>query len=90
MEGERPTKYFCSLQKVVEKHTGITELHIEHEKKDGPPIIESIKDQAKIEEKICEFYKNLYSKRDFTASAARLEFFLRNSPLIKRLSQEQW
>ena len=53
LEGEKPTKYFCSLQKVVEKHSGITELHIEHEQENGPPIIESIKDQAKIEEKIC-------------------------------------
>ena len=46
MEGEKPTKYFCSLQKVVEKHTGIMELH----------IIEPIKDQAKIEEAIRDFY----------------------------------
>ncbi len=39
------------LEKIVEKHSGITELHIEHEQENGPPIIESIKDQAKIEEK---------------------------------------
>ncbi len=89
LEGEKPTKYFCSLQKIVEKHSGITELHIEHEQKNGPPIIESIKDQAKIEEKICDFYRNLYAERDSTASAARLENFMRNSPLIKKLSQEQ-
>ncbi len=52
LEGKKPTKYFCSLQKIVEKHSGITELHVEHEQENGPPIIESIKDQAKIEEKI--------------------------------------
>ena len=51
LEGEKPTKYFCSLQKIVEKHTGITELHIEHEQENGPPIIESIRDQAEIEKK---------------------------------------
>ncbi len=55
LEGEKPTKHFCSLKKVVEKHTGITELHIQHEQENGPPIIESIKDQAKIEETICNF-----------------------------------
>ena len=49
LEGERPTKYFCSLQKVVEKYTGIIELHIEHEQENSPPLIESIKDQSKIE-----------------------------------------
>merc|ERR1712239_75948 len=89
LDGEKPTKYFCSLQQIVEKHSGITELHIEHEQENGPPIIESIKDQAKIEEKICNFYHNLYAKRNSTASAARLENFMRHSPLIKKLSQEQ-
>ena len=89
MEGEKPTKYFCSLQKVVEKHTGITELQIEYEQYNGPPIIESIKDQTKIEETICDFYSNLYAERNSTASAARLENFMRNSPLIRKLSQEQ-
>ena len=89
LEGEKPTKYFYSLQKVVEKHTGITELHIAHGQENGPPIIESIKDQAKIEEKISDFYSNLYAERDSTASTARLENFMRNSPLIKRLTQEQ-
>ena len=64
MEGEKPTEYFCSLQKVAEKHTGITELHIEHEQENGPLIIESIKDQAKIEETICDFYNNLYAERN--------------------------
>ena len=53
LEGEKPTKYFCSLQKVVEKHTGIIKLHIEHEQVNGPPFIESIKDQSEIEAKIC-------------------------------------
>ena len=48
-EGEKPTKYFCSLHKVVEKHTVITELHIVQEQETGPPIIESIKEQAQIE-----------------------------------------
>ena len=77
------------LTKVVEKHTGITELQIEYEQYNGPPIIESIKDQTKIEETICDFYSNLYAERNSTASAARLENFMRNSPLIKKLSQEQ-
>ena len=89
MEGKKPTNYFCSVQKVVEKHTGITELHIEHEQENGPPIIESIKDPARIEEKICDYYSNLHAERDSPASATRLENFMRNSPLIKKLSQEQ-
>ncbi|MCP3679804.1 MAG: reverse transcriptase family protein, partial [Gammaproteobacteria bacterium] len=68
---------------------GITELHIEHAQDGQPPIIEVIKDQAAIEGKITSFYSNLYSRRDSEASAARLEQFIKNSPLIKKLSQEQ-
>ena len=84
MEGEKPTKYFCSLQKyLVEKRTGITELHIEHEQENGPPNIESIKKQARIEGKICDSYSNLYAERDSTAFAARLENFMKNSPPIR-------
>ncbi|MCP3681025.1 MAG: hypothetical protein GY782_12690, partial [Gammaproteobacteria bacterium] len=89
LEGEKPTKYFCSLQKIVEKNSGITELHIEHAQDGQPPIIEVIKDQAAIEGKITSFYSNLYSRRDSEASTARLEQFIKNSPLIKKLSQEQ-
>ena len=89
LEGEKPTKYFCSLQKVVKKHTRIMELHIKHEQNNGPPIIESIKDQSRIEAKVTEFYRDLYSFRYSSASAARLENFIENSPLIKRLNQEQ-
>ena len=90
LEGEQPTKYFCSLQKIVEKNTGLTELHIEHKQAEGrPPIIEVIKDQAAIEAKITPFYRNLYNYRDSQASAARLEQFMKNSPLIKKLTPEQ-
>ena len=56
LEGKKPTKYFCSLQKVVEKHKGIIKIHIEHEQNNGPPIIESTRDQSEIENKICELY----------------------------------
>ena len=89
LEGEKPTKYFCSLQKVVKKNTGLTELHIEHAQENSPPIIEVIKDQAAIEAKITSYYRNLYNYRDSDASAARLEQFMKNSPLIKKLSPEQ-
>merc|ERR1712082_560366 len=89
LKGEKPTKYFCSIQKVVEKNSGITELHIEHAQDGKPPIIEVIKDQAAIEGKITSFYSNLYSRKDSEASTARLEQFIKNSPLIKKLSHEQ-
>ena len=52
-----------------------------------PLLLNQLKTSQKA--KICEFYRNLYSKRDLSASAASLENFMKNSPLIKRLNQEQ-
>ena len=84
LEGKKLTKYFCSLQKVVEKNSGLTEFHVEHAQENSPPIIEVIKDKAAIEAKITSYYRNMYNYRDSDASAARLEQFMKNSPLIKK------
>ena len=64
----------------------MTELHIEHKQANGPPVIEVIKDQSAIEAKITAYYRNLYNYRDSQASAARLEQFMKNSPLIKKIN----
>ena len=87
MEGEKPTKYLCSLEKVVEKHTVITELHVEHQQENCPSITESIKDQATIKAKITSYYSSIYCYRDSEASTARLEQLMKNSPLIKDKSE---
>ena len=58
LEGEKPTKYFCSLEKQMKKATLLDSILIENEQKK----MEEIVDQSRIEKEVKKFYKNLYDK----------------------------
>ena len=84
MEGEKPSKTFCAL----EKHNGVQryvpQLFIE---KDDQKIL--ISEQKSIENEIFSFYKNLFSNKDY-AQAETVEAFLDSSCSdIPKISETQ-
>ena len=71
VEGEKPTRLFCSLEKhnLVQKY--IPQLKVVN---DG--IEETIQDQKKIEEEIYSYYGNLFTNRDQDMNINTIENFL--------------
>ena len=86
MDGEKPSKLFCSL----EKHNGVQryvpQLIVTQE--DGRDVL--INDQQEVETEICKFYKNLFSNKDNNLESQSIESFLGSgSNTIPKLSEDQ-
>ena len=58
LEGKKPTKYFCSLEKQTKTSNLLDSLHIENEE----DKMEETFDQVVIENEVKKFYKKLYPK----------------------------
>ena len=58
LEGEKSTRYFCSLEKQIKKSTLLDSLFIDNDE----DKMEKSFDQGIIEKEIKKFYKNLYAK----------------------------
>lgn len=79
-EGEKPSKYFCSLEKRNYVNKNITKLHGQH----GKEII----DQTEILQEVRNFYVSLYSSRDDSLTDIALEEVLPD-PKIPKLSIQE-
>lgn len=79
-KGEKPTKYFCGL----EKHNYITKTMHKLEKEDGTILTE----QRDILKETETFYKHLYSNRDSTLDNVDLDEYIGNNSMNK-LTKDQ-
>ena len=78
-KGERPTKYFCGL----EKHNYVSKSMQKLEKEDGT----NITDQKEILKETELYYKNLYSSRDIELETVDLDEYIGQN--MTRLSNKQ-
>ena len=86
IEGERPTKMFCAL----EKHNGVQKYvpQLIVENRDGDE--EVITDQKGVENEIFQYYKNLYKNKDHQNEVPSIgNFFESNIQNIPKLSDVQ-
>ena len=75
MEGEKPTKFFCSLEKHCGVQKYIPKLKVE---KAGTTL--EIDDQDSVEREIFEFYRDLFAEKP--TEITEVESFLENSSAI--------
>ena len=71
LEGEKPSKFFCSLEKDRSSEKFIPKLNVN---RNGIRV--AITDQREIEEEIESFYRNLYTNKDGDLSDESIESFL--------------
>ena len=62
LEGEKPTKFFCNLNKNRLAKAQIEELHIIEKNKDGKDEVKVIMEQKAIEWEVRKYYWKLYGK----------------------------
>ena len=72
-QGEKPTKYFCGL----EKHNNTSEIIGQVEKEDGSIIV----NQTEILKEIEIFYINLYENKDDTLENVDLEEYMKDKDM---------
>ena len=80
LEGEKPTKYFCSL----ETHNYLSKIIPKLETSEGHILT----DQKEILKEAESFYKNLYSNKDDPLSAINLKEYLKDTNLPKLTDNE--
>ena len=79
-QGEKPTKYFCGL----EKHNYTSKTISQVEKEDGSVIT----NQTEILQEIENYYKKLYENKDDTLENVDLEEYMKDTNMPKLSNQE--
>ena len=74
-QSEKPTKYFCAL----EKHNYVSKIICNLEQEDGTKI----RDQEEILKETKQFYENLYKSRDDSLENIDLEDYMKDNEVMK-------
>ena len=64
LEGERPTKFFCKMNKKIGSKAQFETLHVEDVDENGVKTIIIVQEQDAIEQEVREFYCNLYMEKE--------------------------
>ena len=64
LEGEKPSKFFCNLNKKIIAKAQFEELHIKEKDDRGVERIKVITEQKDIEWEVRKYYWRLYSKHE--------------------------
>ena len=64
LEGEKPTRFFCQMNKKMGAKAQFEVLHVEEKDKDGNDIVRVVQEQKEIELEVRKFYYKLYSKKE--------------------------
>ena len=59
LEGERPTQYFCKMNKKFQAKAQFEEIHLEEVDQRGKEVTKVIRDQEEIEKEVRKFYSKL-------------------------------
>ena len=62
LEGERPTKLFCSLSKKLKSKAQFETVHVKEVGANGEEVIREVKKQNEVEWEVRKFYWKLYRK----------------------------
>ena len=61
-EGERPTKFFCSLSKKLRSKAQFETLHVKEVGPNGEEVVREVTKQSEVEWEVRKFYWKLYRK----------------------------
>ena len=64
LEGEKPTKFFCNLNKKRMDKAQFEELNVIEKKPNGEEVIRVVTEQKAIEWEVRKFYWNLYQEEE--------------------------
>ena len=62
LEGGRPTKFFCSINKKLKNKAQFEKLHVWEIDEDGEESIREVTKQSEVEWEVRKFYRKLYRK----------------------------
>ena len=64
LEGEKPTRFFCRMNKKIGAKAQFEVLHVEDEDEEGKKTIRVVQEQKEIEWEVRKFYYKLYSEKE--------------------------
>ena len=71
LEGEKPTKFFCSMNRKMKSKAQFEEVHVRKRDERGEEKIRIVKEQRAVEWEVCKFYWNLYRKEETNGGRKR-------------------
>ena len=85
LEGEKPTRFFCSMNKKFQEKAQFDEIILEELNEDGKEITRVVKDQEEIEKEVRNFYSNLYSESETRVDKDEV---IRNIETMTKINKE--
>ena len=86
IEGEKPTQYFCKMNKRFQAKAQFEEIHLEEVDKNGKEVTKVIRDQEEIEKEVRKFYSNLYREGKTQVDK---ETIIRNIEAVTKIDEEE-
>ena len=86
LEGERPTKFFCSMNRKMKSKAQFEEVHVSERDEKGEEKIRVIKEQRAVEWEVRKFYWNLYRREE---TNCRKEKILEKIGDVRKISEEE-
>ena len=85
IEGERPTRFFCKMNKKYLAKAQFEELHVEEVDENGKEAVKILKEQKSIEWEVRKYYYNLYSEQE---ARVNKEEILQNIEAVTKIDLE--
>ena len=86
LEGERPTKFFCSMSKKMKAKAQFEEVHVVEKERNGDERMRVVKEQKAVEWEVRKFYWNLYRRKE---TNCRKEEILEKIGKVRRISEDE-
>ena len=64
LEGERPTRFFCSINKKMKSKAQFEEIHVKERNEKGEEVIRVVTNQSTVEWEVRKLYWSLYRKEE--------------------------
>ena len=85
IEGEKPTQYFCKMNRKIRAKAQFEEILLEDFDKNGKEVTKVIKDQDEIEKEVRKFYSNLFKEG---RTCVDKETIIRNIETMTKVDEE--
>ena len=85
LEGEKPTNFFCSINKKRKEKSHFEELHIREEDENEKEKIRIVKEQKSVEWEVRKYYWKLYNKEESFCSKRKILESIGN---VKEVSED--
>ena len=84
-EGEKPTQFFCKMNKKIQAKAQFEEIHLEEVDHRGKEVARVIRDQEWIEKDVRQCYCNLYSEGETNIDKDEI---IRNIETVTKIDEE--